>query len=53
MLSILHKLMSDNGGATAIEYLIVALNTVAAITAMGTVGSKVSNVLSNAANAMT
>jgi pilus assembly protein Flp/PilA len=54
MLSIFRKLMSDNDGATAIEYtLIVALISVGAITAMGTVGSKVSNVLSNTANAMT
>jgi pilus assembly protein Flp/PilA len=54
MLSIFHKLTSDNDGATAIEYtLITALISVAAITAMGTVGSKVSNVLSNVANAMT
>jgi pilus assembly protein Flp/PilA len=54
MLSIFRKLMSDNDGATAIEYtLLVALISVAAITAMGTLGSKVSTVLSNAANAMT
>ena len=54
MLSIFRKLMSDNDGATAVEYtLIVALISVAAIAAMGTVGSKVSNVLSNTANAMT
>jgi pilus assembly protein Flp/PilA len=54
MLSIFRKLMSDNDGATAIEYtLIVALISIGAITAMGTVGGKVSNVLSNTANAMT
>jgi pilus assembly protein Flp/PilA len=54
MLSIFHKLISDNDGATAVEYtLIVALISIAAIAAMGTVGSKVSNVLSNTANAMT
>jgi pilus assembly protein Flp/PilA len=54
MLSIFHKLMSNNDGATAVEYtLIVALISVAAIAAMGTAGSKVSNVLSNTANAMT
>jgi pilus assembly protein Flp/PilA len=54
MLSIFRKLMSDNDGATAIEYtLIVGLISVAAIAAMGTVGGKVSNVLSNTANAMT
>jgi pilus assembly protein Flp/PilA len=54
MLSIFRKLMSDNDGATAIEYtLIVALISIGAIAAMGTVGGKVSNVLSNSANAMT
>ena len=54
MLSIFRKLMSDNDGATAIEYtLIVALISIGAIAAMGTVGGKVSNVLSNTANAMT
>jgi pilus assembly protein Flp/PilA len=54
MLSIFRKLMKDNDGATAIEYtLIAALISVAAIAAMTTVGGKVSNVLSNVANAMT
>jgi pilus assembly protein Flp/PilA len=54
MLSIFRKLMSDNDGATAVEYtLIVALISIGAITAMSTVGGKVSNVLSNTANAMT
>ena len=54
MLSIFRKLMSDNDGATAIEYtLIVALISIGAIAAMGTVGGKVSTVLSNTANAMT
>jgi len=39
MLSIFRKLMKDNDGATAIEYtLIAALISVAAITAMTTVG---------------
>ena len=53
MLSIFRKLMKNNDGATAIEYtLIAALISVAAIAAMGTVGGKVSNVLSNVANAM-
>ena len=45
MLSIFHKLMKTERGATAIEY-------VAAIAAMTRVGGKVSNVLSNVANAM-
>jgi pilus assembly protein Flp/PilA len=45
--------MKNQDGATAIEYtLIAALISVAAITAMGHVGGKVSNVLSNVANAM-
>ena len=53
MLSIFRKLMKNEGGATAIEYVLIAsLISVAAITAMGTVGGKVSNVLSNVANAM-
>ena len=54
MLSIFRKLMKNDDGATAIEYvLIAALISVAAIAAMGTVGNKVSTVLSNVANAMT
>jgi pilus assembly protein Flp/PilA len=53
MLSIFRRLMKNKDGATAIEYtLIAALISVAAITAMSTVGGKVSNVLSNVANAM-
>ena len=54
MLSIFRKLMKNDDGATAIEYVLIAsLISVAAIAAMGTVGGKVSNVLSNVANAMT
>lgn len=54
MLSIFRRLMKNERGATAIEYtLIASLIAVAAITAMGTVGNKVENVLSNVANAMT
>lgn len=53
MLSIFRRLMKNDRGATAIEYtLIAALIAVAAITAMTTVGGKVSNVLSNVANTM-
>jgi pilus assembly protein Flp/PilA len=53
MLSIFRKLMKDERGATAIEYVLIAsLISVAAIAAMGSVGGKVSNVLSNVANAM-
>jgi pilus assembly protein Flp/PilA len=54
MLSIFRHLMKNDQGATAIEYtLIASLIAVAAITAMRTVGGKVTNVLSNVANAMT
>jgi pilus assembly protein Flp/PilA len=53
MLSIFRNVMKNDHGATAIEYtLIAALISVAAIAAMRTVGGKVSNVLSNVANAM-
>lgn len=54
MLSIFRRLMTNDKGATAIEYtLIASLIAVAAITAMSTVGGKVTNVLGNVANAMT
>jgi pilus assembly protein Flp/PilA len=54
MLSIFRRLIKNEQGATAIEYtLIASLIAVAAITAMGTVGGKVNNVLTNVANAMT
>ena len=54
MLSIFRRLMNNENGATAIEYtLIASLIAVAAITAMNTVGGKVTNVLGNVANAMT
>ena len=54
MLSIFRKLMKNEQGATAIEYtLIASLIAVAAIVSMRTVGGKVTNVLSNVANAMT
>ena len=54
MLSIFRSLMKSEHGATAIEYtLIASLIAVAAITAMSTVGGKVTNVLSNVANSMT
>jgi pilus assembly protein Flp/PilA len=53
MLTIFRKLMKNDQGATAIEYtLIASLIAVAAIASMRTVGGKVSNVLSNVANAM-
>jgi len=54
MLSIFRKFVKDERGATAIEYVLIAsLISVAAITAMTTVGGKVSNVLSNVATSMT
>jgi pilus assembly protein Flp/PilA len=54
MLSIFRQLMKNEQGATAIEYVLIAsLISVAAIVAMGKVGGKVSNVLSNVAGAMT
>ena len=53
MLSVFRRLMKNVEGATAIEYtLIASLIAVAAIASMRTVGGKVSNVLSNVANAM-
>ena len=53
MLSIFRRLMKNEKGATAIEYtLIASLIAVAAITAMGTVGSKVNGVLTNVASSM-
>ena len=54
MLSIFRRLMKNQHGATAIEYtLIASLIAVAAITAMTSVGGKVSNVMGNVANSMT
>ena len=53
MLSIFRRLMKNEKSATAIEYtLIASLIAVAAITAMTSVGGKVTNVLSNAAVSM-
>ena len=54
MLSIFRRLMKSEQGATAIEYVLIAsLISVAAIAAMGSVGNKVKDVLSNVASAMT
>lgn len=54
MLSTFRKLIKSDRGAAAIEYtLIASLIAVAAITAMNTVGGKVTNVLTNVANSMT
>ena len=53
MLSIFRHLMKNERGATAIEYtLIASLIAVAAIVAMGNVGTKVNGVLSNVASSM-
>jgi pilus assembly protein Flp/PilA len=53
MLSIFRRVMNNEQGATAIEYtLIAALISVAAIVALGSVGTKVNGVLSNVASAM-
>jgi pilus assembly protein Flp/PilA len=53
MLSIFRRVMKNEQGATAIEYtLIAALISVAAIVAMGNVGSKINGVMSNVASAM-
>ena len=53
MLSTFRRLMKNEVAATAIEYtLIAALITVAAIVAMGNVGTKVNGVMSNVASAM-
>ena len=53
MLSTFRRLMKNEVAATAIEYtLIAALISVAAIVAMGNVGTKVNGVMSNVASAM-
>ena len=47
----IRKMMKNEKGATAIEYgLIAALIAVAAITAMSTVGSKLTNTFHNVSN---
>jgi pilus assembly protein Flp/PilA len=53
MLSLFRRLAGSTEGATAIEYtLIGSLIAVAAIVAMGSVGTKVNGVLSNVASTM-
>ncbi len=48
---ILKSILRDESGATAIEYgLIAALISVAAITAFSTVGTKLSDLMTNTAN---
>jgi pilus assembly protein Flp/PilA len=52
-MSIMRKLMMNEKGATAIEYgLIAALIAVAAITAMGALGSSISATLNDASAEM-
>jgi pilus assembly protein Flp/PilA len=47
------KLIKDEKGATAIEYgLIAALIAVAAVTAMGSLGSTIGNTFNNVSTAM-
>jgi pilus assembly protein Flp/PilA len=53
MLSTFRRLIRNESGATAIEYTVIAgLISVAAIVAMGTIGTKVNGVLSNVASVM-
>jgi pilus assembly protein Flp/PilA len=53
MFSIFRKVMKNERGATAIEYVLIAsLISLAAVAAMTQAGGKMSNVLSNTANAM-
>lgn len=53
MLSIFRRLMKNEKGATAIEYaLIASLIAVAAITAMTSVGSGITNKLTTVANSL-
>ena len=53
MLIIFRRLMRNQQGVTAIEYsLIACLISVAAIVALGSVGTKINGVLSNVASAM-
>ena len=49
----IHRFLKDESGATAIEYgLIAALISVAAIVAMRTVGTELSNTFSEVASAL-
>ncbi len=50
MLSVFRRLMKNEQGATAIEYTLIA---VAAITAMSTVGGKINNTLNAVGNSLT
>jgi len=53
MLDICKKLLKDESGATAIEYgLIAALVSVAAITALGAMGSSLATMFGNVSTAL-
>ena len=53
MLSVFRRVMKSERGATAIEYTLIAgLISLAAIVAMGNIGTKVSGVMSNVASVM-
>jgi pilus assembly protein Flp/PilA len=53
-MQLINRILKDEGGATAIEYgLMAALISVAAITAMGTLGNSLSNTFSYASGQMT
>jgi pilus assembly protein Flp/PilA len=50
-MKIIKKIFKNENGATAIEYgLIAALIAVAAMTAMGTLGTKLTNTFTNVSN---
>ncbi len=52
-MTFIRKFVKNNKGATAIEYgLIAALIAVAAVTAMGTLGNKISQTFNNASTKM-
>lgn len=53
-MKLLNRLLKDEAGATAIEYgLMAALISVAAITAMGSLGNSLSNTFNYVSNQMT
>ena len=53
-MQLLNRLLKDDAGATAIEYgLMAALISVAAITAMGSLGNSLSNTFNYVSNQMT
>jgi pilus assembly protein Flp/PilA len=52
-MKVIKKLFKNEEGATAIEYgLIAALIAVAAITAMGSLGTNLSNTFNNVSNSL-